>query len=55
MVAASFAHVRAWVFDLDNTLYPPSARLFAQMQPRITAFVARSLGVSEAEADRGPG
>lgn len=52
MVAASFAHVRAWVFDLDNTLYPASARLFAQMQPRITAYVARTLGISEAEADR---
>ncbi len=52
MVAASFAHVRAWVFDLDNTLYPPSARLFAQMQPRITAYVTRALGISEAEADR---
>jgi putative hydrolase of the HAD superfamily len=52
MVAASFSHVRAWVFDLDHTLYPPSARLFAQMQPRITAFVMRTLGISEAEADR---
>lgn len=52
MVAASFAHVRAWVFDLDNTLYPPSARLFAQMQPRITAYVARTLSISETEADR---
>jgi putative hydrolase of the HAD superfamily len=52
MVAASFSHVRAWVFDLDNTLYPASARLFAQMQPRITAFVMRTLGIPEAEADR---
>src|SRR3712207_1764221 len=52
MVAASFRHVRAWVFDLDNTLYPPSARLFEQMQPRITAFMARTLGIPEAEADR---
>jgi putative hydrolase of the HAD superfamily len=47
----AFAHVRAWVFDLDNTLYPPQAALFAQMQPRITAFVRRALGLSEAEAD----
>jgi putative hydrolase of the HAD superfamily len=52
MVAASFAHVRAWVFDLDNTLYPPSARLFAQIEVRMTAYVARTLGVPEAEADR---
>ncbi|TNC50055.1 pyrimidine 5'-nucleotidase [Rubellimicrobium rubrum] len=52
MVAASFAHVRAWVFDLDNTLYPPSARLFAQIEARMTAFVARTLDLTEAEADR---
>jgi putative hydrolase of the HAD superfamily len=51
MVAAHFSHVRAWVFDLDNTLYPPAAALFAQMQPRITAFVRRRLGLSEEKAD----
>ncbi|NCO87814.1 MAG: pyrimidine 5'-nucleotidase [Rhodobacterales bacterium] len=52
MVAASFAHVRAWVFDLDNTLYPPEARLFDQIELRVTDFVARALGVERAEADR---
>jgi len=50
--AADFAHVRVWVFDLDNTLYPPEAALFAQMQPRIGAFVAEALGVAPQEADR---
>jgi putative hydrolase of the HAD superfamily len=52
MVAASFAHVRAWVFDLDQTLYPPEAGLFAQMGPRIADFVMRTLGVDAAEAGR---
>ncbi len=52
MVAASFAHVRAWVFDLDNTLYPPEARLFDQIEVRMTDFVARALGVERPEADR---
>ncbi|MCC5974316.1 MAG: pyrimidine 5'-nucleotidase [Rubellimicrobium sp.] len=52
MIAASFAHVRAWVFDLDNTLYPPSARLFDQIERRMTAYVARELRLTEAEADR---
>lgn len=52
MVAAAFSHVRAWVFDLDNTLYPPEAALFAQMAPRIADFVQRALGVGEAEARR---
>jgi putative hydrolase of the HAD superfamily len=52
MVAASFSHVRVWVFDLDNTLYPPSARLFDQIEVRMTDWVARELGVDRAEADR---
>lgn len=51
MPAALFSHVRHWVFDLDNTLYPPSARLFDQIQIRMTDWVARALGISAAEAD----
>ena len=51
-LARDFAHVRTWVFDLDNTLYPPEAALFAQMGPRIAAFVMEALGVDEAEAQR---
>lgn len=46
-----FAHVTTWVFDLDNTLYPPSARLFDQIELRMTDWVMRSLGVDRAEAD----
>lgn len=45
MIAASFSHVRCWVFDLDNTLYPPSDALFAQMEPRIDRFIAQQLGI----------
>ena len=48
----AFSAVRAWVFDLDNTLYPPSARLFDQIEVRMTAFVMQSLGVGRTEADR---
>lgn len=51
MVAASFRHVRTWVFDLDNTLYPPSARLFAQIERRMVAWLNRELGLAEDEAD----
>ena len=51
MVAASFSHVRAWVFDLDNTLYPAPVALFRQIEVRMTAYVARILGLTEAEAD----
>ena len=52
MVAASFRHVRAWVFDLDNTLYSPEVRLFEQIQRLMTDYVVRSLGVNSTEANR---
>jgi putative hydrolase of the HAD superfamily len=52
MPAADFAHVTDWVFDLDNTLYPPSARLFDQIEIRMTAFVMQALKVERPEADR---
>ncbi len=50
MVARHFAHVDTWVFDLDNTLYPPSADLFGQMDARFSAYVSRLTGLDEARA-----
>lgn len=47
-----FGHVRTWVFDLDNTLYPPAARLFDQIERRMTAYVMQALNVPREEADR---
>lgn len=52
MPAQDFSHVRAWVFDLDNTLYPPAARLFDQIEVRMTNWVMQSLKVDRPEADR---
>lgn len=52
MVRAAFSHVTDWVFDLDNTLYPPQARLFDQIEKRMTRFVMEALGVNRDEADR---
>ena len=46
----ALAHIRAWIFDLDNTLYPASADLFGQIDRRMTAYVGRLLGVPETEA-----
>ncbi len=46
-----FSHVRAWVFDLDNTLYPPAMRLFDQIEKRMTAFVMRATGATQDHAD----
>ena len=47
-----FGHVKTWVFDLDNTLYPPAARLFEQIERRMTGYVMRALNVPQDEADR---
>ncbi|MCZ4352154.1 pyrimidine 5'-nucleotidase [Roseovarius aestuarii] len=52
MVKHLFAHIDTWVFDLDNTLYPPEMRLFDQIETRMTAFVMQVTGVEQAEADR---
>ncbi|MGZ2257035.1 pyrimidine 5'-nucleotidase [Roseobacter sp. A03A-229] len=48
----AFTSVDTWVFDLDHTLYPPSARLFDLIEVRMTAYVMDALGVDHAEADR---
>lgn len=51
-ISPDFSHVRTWVFDLDNTLYPPSARLFDQIEVRMTAWVMTVLGADQTEACR---
>lgn len=51
-LADKFSHVAHWVFDLDNTLYPPEVRLFDQIETRMTAWVMDALGVDQAEANR---
>ncbi|NYS25061.1 pyrimidine 5'-nucleotidase [Rhodobacteraceae bacterium 2376] len=52
MPAERFSHVCHWVFDLDNTLYPPEIRLFDQIQVRMTDFVMDTLGVDHDTACR---
>ncbi|WP_338113501.1 pyrimidine 5'-nucleotidase [Pacificoceanicola onchidii] len=52
MARSFFSHVRAWVFDLDNTLYPPAVRLFDQIEVKMTDFVMRVTGEDRPEANR---
>ena len=52
MVKSAFSHVEHWVFDLDNTLYPPSARLFDQIEAKMVAYVMETLGVDHGAADK---
>lgn len=44
------SHVDTWIFDLDNTLYPASANLFAQIDAKMKAFISSFLDVSLDEA-----
>ena len=42
---AELSHVRNWIFDLDNTLYPASADLFGLIDAKMTAFIQELLGL----------
>jgi putative hydrolase of the HAD superfamily len=42
--------VQTWIFDLDNTLYPASCRLFEQVQDRMNAYICDRLAVTLEEA-----
>lgn len=43
--ARGFGHVDTWVFDLDNTLYPHEARVWPQVDDRITVYIAGLFGL----------
>jgi putative hydrolase of the HAD superfamily len=47
-----FAHIRDWIFDLDNCLYPASAGLFSLIDERMGAYIQRLLGCGPDEAKR---
>ncbi|MGI4877685.1 MAG: pyrimidine 5'-nucleotidase [Janthinobacterium lividum] len=46
------AHVDAWIFDLDNTLYPARTNLFAQIDVRMGGFISDLLGIDAAAAHK---
>ncbi len=46
----SLRDLECWVFDLDNTLYPASNGLMAEVSSRMTQFVAHALGLAADEA-----
>lgn len=47
-----FAHIRDWIFDLDNCLYPASAELFSLIDERMGAYIQRLLDCEAEEARR---
>jgi putative hydrolase of the HAD superfamily len=48
--STDFAGVEAWIFDLDNTLYPAHLSLWEQIDARIKAYVAKFLNVAPEKA-----
>lgn len=51
-MTARLADIDSWIFDLDNTLYPPSAQLFDLIDDRMGAFIMRLLDCDAVEARR---
>lgn len=49
---ARFAGVRAWIFDLDNTLYPSGNGVFPQVQARIGEYVQRLFNITPEAAHK---
>jgi putative hydrolase of the HAD superfamily len=43
-------HIEAWIFDLDNTLYPATANVFPQIDKKMKAFIGEALKLSPDEA-----
>jgi putative hydrolase of the HAD superfamily len=50
--AADLRHVRTWLFDLDNTLYPAECGLMSEIVDRMTAYVIKVTGLPRDEAFR---
>jgi putative hydrolase of the HAD superfamily len=47
-----FDATTTWVFDLDNTLYPSSCNLFAQIHEKMGHYIVKKLKVAPDEAQR---
>jgi len=45
MKLKSFRDADFWIFDLDNTLYPKIANLFAEIEKKMTTYVMNELNV----------
>ena len=47
-----FQSIDTWIFDLDNTLYPASSRLFDQVDRRITEYIMQALDLEWDDAHK---
>lgn len=44
-MGADLRHVRSWLFDLDDTLYPPERQILKRVSARIGDFMVRTTGL----------
>ena len=51
-MAHPLSRITTWIFDLDNTLYPASCNLFAQIDAHMGSFIQDLLKVDAVEARR---
>lgn len=49
-LSADLTHVRSWIFDLDNTLYPPESQFMRLVEKRINDYVVRTSGLAAPDA-----
>lgn len=52
MQSPFLSHVRTWIFDLDNTLYPAATNLFALIDDKMGQYISEKLAVDRVEARR---
>lgn len=45
-----FSHIDTWIFDLDNTLYPASCRLFDQIDQKMGLYIQQLLKLDPVSA-----
>ena len=43
-------NINTWIFDLDNTIYPSSKKIFHQIDKRMTRFISSKLNVDTKKA-----
>ncbi len=50
LVRSRLGSPEAWLFDLDNTLYPAASNLFDQIDQRMGVYISNLLGISQESA-----
>jgi len=48
----NLAKIDCWIFDLDNSLYPASSDLFSQVCENMSNYIANTLNMEKAKADK---